>query len=149
MKKKMSIATIFLIVGQFCNQNNAFGQISLYYEEFGVFFYPKRQVDTLNFEVSQNYPGCTLKIFLKDFGGESYIELYDRKHHLKMTGSFVNGPDTLIRYRYSKQLGPPFDKKYTGILKVKYLSPLKKGIWTFYDNGGKVIAKDDYDFHFL
>ena len=65
-----------------------------------------------------------------------------------MTGNYINGPDTLLKYRYSKQLGPPFDKKYYGITKIKYFSPLKKGEWIYYSEQGKVISREEYDFHF-
>ena len=147
-KRRILTWTLFLIVSQLCNQSNAFGQISLYYEEFGVFFYPQKKVDTLEFSITQNYPGCTLKLFLKDYGGECYVELYNKKHKLKMTGYFVNGPDTLTKYRYAIQVGPPLDKKYQTVSLVKYLAPLRKGVWTVYDDHGKVTSKHEYDFRF-
>lgn len=147
-QKRLLIITLLLLVGQLCIRESAYGQISLYYEDFGVFFYPQKQIDTLSFDVTQNYPGCTLKLFLKDYGGECYFELYSQKHRLRMTGYFVNGPDTLVRYRYAKDLGFPHNKSHHSITKVKYLAPLKKGMFTFYDDHGKVKAKYEYDYSF-
>jgi hypothetical protein len=66
-----------------------------------------------------------------------------------MTGFFVNGPDTLVKYSYSKHLGAPVDKKYYGVILIKYLSPLKKGVWTFYNDHGRIIERNEYDYKFL
>lgn len=139
---------LLLIVCQLFFQNRTYGQISLDYGEFGVFFKPEKCVDTVQFTLTKYYPGYILKIFLKDCGGACSIKLYNKKKRLKMTGNYVNGPDTLTKYKYSKQLGPPFDKKYYGIQKIKYVSPLQKGLWTYYDEKGKIVDSFQYEYNF-
>ncbi len=145
---KLFIAILLLIIVQLTGFSKAYGQISLDYGEFGIFFKPEKGLDTLEFTLTKFNTGFTLKLYLKDFGGASYIELYNKKHQLKETGYFVNGPDTLVKYSYSKQLGPPFDKKYYGVRLIKYLSPLKRGLWTYYDDKGNLINKSEYDYNF-
>ncbi len=88
-------------------------------------------------------------MFLKDFSGACNIELYNKKHQLKITGQYVNGPDALLKYSFSKQLGPPLDKKYYGIQLMKYLRPLRKEMWTSYDDRGKITDKHEYDYNFF
>lgn len=145
---KVFIITAMVICGHFICCNSAIGQISLSYEEFGIFFYPKKCKDTLEFTLTKHYPGNTLKLFLNDCGGECFIELRNKKKQLIMTGYYVNGPDTLQKYSFAKRVGPPFDKKYYSVLKIKYLSPLRSGTWTFYDNKGNQTDKFEYEYKF-
>jgi hypothetical protein len=53
--------------------SKGYGQIGLSYDDFGVYFKPQRKVDTLEFKLTQNYPGFTLRLFLKDFGGSLFL----------------------------------------------------------------------------
>jgi len=148
LKSKYFFTLLLFLYCTLYFHTRSYGQINLDYGDFGVFFKPEKNIDTLTFVLTKYYPGFQLKLYLKDFGGSCYIELYNKRHQLKETGYFVNGPDTLEKYSFSKQLGPPFDKKYYGVRLVKYLSPLKKGTWTYYDEKGNLINKSDYDYNF-
>ena len=141
----MALALIF---SQFFLQSNVYGQISLDYGEFGVFFRPNKCVDTMQFNLIKHYPGYTLKIFLQDCGGASVIKLYNKKNQLIITGTYVNGPDTLMKYKYSKHVGPPTDKKYYSVQIIKYLSPLQQGLWTYYNEKGKIVDSFRYEYNF-
>jgi hypothetical protein len=66
-----------------------------------------------------------------------------------MTGTYVNGPDTLVKYNFAKQLGPPFDKKYYSVQTMRYLTPLKKGLWKYYGAKGNIVDSFRYDYRFL
>lgn len=145
---KKSKIIIVLLSFYLINNGKAYCQISLAYQEFDIFFEPKKCNDTLQFTLTRYYPGHKLKLFLKDCGGEAYIELFNKKNKLVMTGHYVNGPDTLLKYSFAKQVGYPFDKKYYGVWTIKYLNPLQKGTWTYFDGNGKITEKYEYEYTF-
>ena len=140
---------LLLMFCQLFFHSKCYSQISLDYGDFGVLFKPEKRVDTFHFTLEKYYPGFTLKIFLEDYGGACSIELYDKKNQLKMTGTYVNGPDTLVKYNFAKQLGPPFDKKYYSVQTMRYLTPLKKGLWKYYGAKGNIVDSFRYDYRFL
>lgn len=145
---KLFITGLLLVSSHFIFGCKAYSQIRLEYGEFDISFVPKNCNDTLHFDITKNYPAHKLIIYLKDCGGECYFELFNKSKKLVITGYYKNGPDTLTKYRFGKQLGPPFDKKYYEVRLIKYLYPLKKGAWTFYDGKGKVIDKFEYEYKF-
>ena len=107
---------------------------SLSYEEFDVFFSPKKCVDTIDFTLSGKYSGYKLKMYLKDCKGEAYFELFDKKNELRMTGNYDNAIDTLKKYKLARYLGETNDIEKYRISAIKYLYPLKAREWTYYED---------------
>jgi hypothetical protein len=119
--------------------NKSFSQdhLSLFYEEFNVFFSPSKCYDTINFNLKGKYLGYKLRLYLKDFNGKAYFQLFDKKNELRIAGNFDNAIDTLKKYKFGKYLGESKDIVKYDVLAVKFLYPLKAGEWIYYEGDGK------------
>ena len=74
-----------------------------------------------------------LKLSIKDCRGELSFTLIDKKGVKKMTGQYINGLDTLKKYRISKSA-------ITGELSrsiFKYFQPIPSGSWLSFEKDGK------------
>jgi hypothetical protein len=137
MPYKLIQVFIFFV---FCFSNTSNSQqyyFSLSYEEFGIFFSPKKCVDTIDFTLSSRYPGYKLKLYLKDCKGEAYFELFDKKNGLRMSGNYDNAIDTLKKYRLGRHLAQPDGIEKYSITAIKYLYPLKSREWIYHEGTGK------------
>lgn len=110
---------------------------SLNYEEFGIFFSPKKCVDTIDFKLIGKYQGYKLKLFLKDCQGEAYFELFGKKSELRMSGNYDNAIDTLKKYRLGRHLGENEGTEKYSVSLIQYLYPLKAREWIYYEGEGK------------
>lgn len=130
---------ILLILAAIAYSNKASSQynFSLSYEEFGIFFSPKKCVDTIEFTLKGKYAGYKIKLYLKDCKGEAHFELFDKKKGLRISGNYDNAIDTLKKYRLGRYLAQPEGVEKYSISAIRYLYPLKAGEWVYYEGEGK------------
>lgn len=138
MLHKLCYFYFFAIIG--FQELKAQENLQLNFEEFDIFFTPRKCPDTISFNLKGKYQGCMLNLYLEESQGKAYFEL-KKKGRLLLNGYYENGIDTLQRYRIGKFRGESNRdsvEKYS-IAVVKYLYPLKTGRWTFYkEEKGKI-----------
>jgi hypothetical protein len=127
---------------------NAISQITLTYDEFAINTYPKKCIDTLVFNYVKSYPNCTLKLFLQNCSGAAFFEVRGKNGMIKVKGRFDSGRDTLKKYLFAQDIGITDGKSHTVVSVIKYIYPLKSGVWRYYDSKGKIKRKEEYEYTF-
>ena len=142
----MKIIFIILVL-LFAVECRAQSILKLEYEYLRISFYPKKCIDTFDFQIpSGEFKNCWVKIFLEDCSGQCKILVVDKKNKTKLTGFYSNGFDTLTKYSFTKIMGKPKGHSYSKARLLNYLNPLPTGIWTFFDKSGNVAQKTEYHF---
>ena len=80
IKRYRFFILLILVVIAYSNRVSAQYNFSLNYEEFDIFFSPKKCVDTIEFTLKGRYAGYKLKLYLKDCKGEAHFKLFDKKN---------------------------------------------------------------------
>lgn len=124
-----------------------FSQIPLDYDEIGIKFTPKKEIDTIEFSTLKFNKKFKCKIYLKSILGACDFKIYDEKGKLFLEGHYSNSLDTLSKYRLSQRRGsPPSEKIIYGVNLYKYFYPLKIDNWIYYDKKGKISEQYYYEY---
>jgi hypothetical protein len=124
---------------------NAFSQVKIYLEDFDIAFYPKKCTDSISFDIKKGeYKNTKLLVNLLECEGKCSIQITDKKGITRLLGSYINSRDTLKKYSNARVMGRNSKKYVYQIRILKYFSPLRNGIWNFYDRLGKLENTIEY-----
>ena len=85
--------------------------------------------------------GAVIEGNIIDCMGALSFTVIDTAQNISIKGQFVNCPDTLKRLLFIEDPG-----LFRGeVLVSKYVTPLKDGIWIFYDNIGNTLEERKYN----
>ncbi len=147
-----TILFLFLMISLSCilSPKMSYGQIPLDYEEIGIKFTPKKEVDTIELSTIKFKKNLKCIIYLKSLLGACDFKIFDAKGTLFLEGHYSNSLDTLLKYRLAKRLGVRKNTTATyGVSLYRYFYPLKTGDWIYYDKKGKISEQYHYEYEIL